>query len=114
MFLADEVFKSYSVFNEGEFNDESFAVPHDQPGLLGMCHRNDYANTNECMFYVTTGAPLSFMDKKNVVFGRVISGLRVFKLMEKVQCVNQEPKQSLKIVASGVVYIESEAEKLTK
>lgn len=54
-----------------------------------MCHRDDYANTNECAFYVTTGGPLSFMDKKNVAFGRVISGLRTFKLMEKVECENQ-------------------------
>ena len=39
---------SYSAFDEGEFADESFSVKHTEPGLLGMCKRNDYNNTNEC------------------------------------------------------------------
>ena len=80
--------------------------------MLGMCHRNGYANTNESQFYITTGGPLSFMDNKNVIFGRVVSGMRAFKLMEKVECENQKPKEALRIVASGVVNIESEAQKL--
>jgi len=46
--LADPAIESYSVYEDGEFNDESFAFKHDEPGLLGMCRRNDYANTNEC------------------------------------------------------------------
>ena len=70
---------SYSTFDEGEFADERFRVKHPEPGLLGMCKRNDYNNTNECQFYVTLGAPLSYMDNKNVVFGRIINGMDTFK-----------------------------------
>ena len=63
---------SFSIFEEGEFADESFAKKHDEPGLLGMCQRAGNANTNECKFYITLSAPLEFMDKKNVVFGRIV------------------------------------------
>jgi hypothetical protein len=30
------------------FNDESFALKHSEPGMLGMCKKNGLANTNEC------------------------------------------------------------------
>jgi cyclophilin family peptidyl-prolyl cis-trans isomerase len=66
-----------------------------------MCKRKSYAHSNECQFYITTSAPLSFLDTKYVVFGRVISGMRAFKIMQKLDIVNEKPMQSIKIVASG-------------
>lgn len=60
-----------SIF-EGEFADESFHVQHTEIGLLGMCKKKSYQHTAECQFYVTTAAPLSFLDSKYVIFGRVI------------------------------------------
>lgn len=71
----------YSMY-DGEFDDESFHVKHTEPGLLGMCKRGSVANSNECQFYVTLGAPLTFLDGQTVVFGRVVEGFRVFKLIE--------------------------------
>lgn len=56
----------------GEFEDESFHVKHTEIGLLGMCKRNGLKHTNESQFYVTMSAPLTFLDNKNVIFGRVI------------------------------------------
>jgi len=56
-----------------------------------MCKRKAYAHSNECQFYVTTAAPLSFLDAKYVVFGRVISGMRAFKIMQKIDIVNEKP-----------------------
>ena len=41
-----------------------------------MCKRGGHADTNECQFYITLGAPLSFMDNTHVVFGRVVNGMR--------------------------------------
>jgi hypothetical protein len=41
------------------------------------------------------------MDTKYVIFGRVISGMRAFKLLQKVDVVNEKPAQSVKIVATG-------------
>lgn len=71
----------FSTF-DGEFADESFHVKHTEPGLLGMCKRGNTANSNECQFYVTLGSPLTFLDGETVVFGRVVEGFRVFKLIE--------------------------------
>ena len=85
----------------GDFGDESFHVKHTEIGLLGMCKKKGYKHTNECQFYVTLTAPLSFMDGKFVVFGRVIQGMRALKLMEKMELVNEKPKLPVKIKASG-------------
>ena len=91
-----------SIFPQGEFADESFKVKHTEPGLLGMCQRNGYKNTNECQFYVTTCAPLTFMDYKNVIFGRVIQGMRTFKMIEKIECQNEVPLCDIAIKAAGI------------
>lgn len=72
--------KGASIYN-GEFADESYHIKHTEVGLIGMCKRKGYAHTNESQFYITTAAPLSFMDTKYVVFGRVISGMRAFKIL---------------------------------
>ena len=66
-----------------------------------MCKRAGYAHSNECQFYVTCAAPLSFMDTKYVVFGRVIAGMRAFKIMQKLELINEKPAQAVKIVATG-------------
>jgi cyclophilin family peptidyl-prolyl cis-trans isomerase len=66
-----------------------------------MCKRQGYAHSNESQFYVTCAAPLSFMDSKYVVFGRVIAGMRAFKIMQKLELINEKPAQGIKIVATG-------------
>jgi cyclophilin family peptidyl-prolyl cis-trans isomerase len=76
-------------------------VKHTEIGLLGMSKRKGYQHTNECQFYVTTTSPLSFLDNKYVVFGRVISGMRAFKIIEKLDIVNEKPVIAVKIAASG-------------
>ena len=47
-------------------------MKHGEIGLLGMSKKDGLKHTNLCQFYVTTGTPLSFMNNKYVVFGRVI------------------------------------------
>jgi len=66
-----------------------------------MCKRKGFSHSNECQFYVTTGCPLSFMDNKYVVFGRIISGMRAFKMIEKLDIMNERPVSSVKITDSG-------------
>ena len=68
----------------GEFEDETFAVKHESVGLLGMAKRAEIPHTNGSQFYVTLTAPLTFMDKTYVVFGRVVQGFRMFKIIEKI------------------------------
>lgn len=91
----------YSIYG-GEFNDESFEVKHTEPGLLGMCKRGGIPNTNDTQFYVTTGAPLTFLDGQTVIFGRVVEGFRVFKLIEKMDTVNEKPTPSVTVETAGV------------
>ena len=71
-------FKQSSIY-DGEFADESFHVKHTEIGLLGMCKRSGIKHTNESQFYITMGAPLTFLDSQNVVFGRVIIGMEVLR-----------------------------------
>jgi cyclophilin family peptidyl-prolyl cis-trans isomerase len=53
------------------------------------------------------GAPLSFLDGKNVVFGRVVDGFRVFKVIEKMDLVNERPNPSVVIQEAGVYEVDS-------
>ncbi len=66
-----------------------------------MAKKTGMPHTNECEFYVTTNAPLSFLDKKYVAFGRVIQGFRAFKLLEKAEIQNQRPLAEVKIIKAG-------------
>ena len=42
------------------------------------------------------------MDNKNVVFGRVISGMRAIKMIDKLECYNQKPTSIVQIKAAGL------------
>ena len=46
----------------GAFEDESFHVKHNEVGMLGMCKNGGRSHTNESQFYVSMGAPLTFLD----------------------------------------------------
>lgn len=35
------------------------------------------------------------------MFGRVVSGMRAVRIMERVECVNQRPVEPVRIVDSG-------------
>ena len=67
-----------------------------------MCKRGGVEHSNECQFYVTLGAPLTFMDDKTVVFGRIVEGFRVFKLIEQLELVNERPTHPVKIKSAEI------------
>lgn len=92
-----------SIFPSGYFEDESFAVTHDFPGILGCCNRGT-PHSNSGQFYITLGEMKSF-DKKMVAFGRVISGFKHLEKLNKILPVSsftQIPSFNITICDSGI------------
>ena len=69
--------------------------------MLGMCKKSGFANTNECQFYITV-QPVPFMDKQNVVFGRVIDGMAAIQMIDGLELFNQKPLKKIVIAGAGV------------
>jgi peptidylprolyl isomerase len=63
------------------FADENLNLKHTQPGLLSMA--NSGKNTNGSQFFISSKA-CPHLDGKHVVFGRVVDGMEVVRLMESV------------------------------
>ncbi|CAG9759997.1 unnamed protein product [Ceutorhynchus assimilis] len=88
-----------SIYGTSTFPDENFTIKHDGPGLLSMA--NSGKDTNGCQFFITC-AKCNFLDKKHVVFGRVIDGLLVMRKIENVPTgPNNKPKIPITITQCG-------------
>lgn len=66
----------------------NFFLQHDQEGLLSMA--NAGANTNGSQFFITT-VPTPHLDGKHVVFGQVLKGMGVAKILENVEVKDEKP-----------------------
>ena len=82
------------------FEDETFVLKHNKPGLLGMAN-DGKRHTNHSQFYVTL-TPLPKYDNKFIVFGRVVEGLRVIKQMSRLSDFGTRPKHEIKIQDCGI------------
>ena len=91
---------SISIFGN-KFEDENFNLSHDKEGLLSMA--NSGPNTNGSQFFITT-TECKHLDKKHVVFGRVIRGMNVVHKIENLSTDSSgKPYQTVKILDSGIV-----------
>ncbi|KAH3663775.1 hypothetical protein OGAPHI_005178 [Ogataea philodendri] len=87
-----------SIYGE-KFEDENFELKHDKPFLLSMA--NAGKNTNGSQFFITT-VPTPHLDGKHVVFGKVIAGKSIVKLIENTETDSgDKPKLECKIEACG-------------
>lgn len=90
-----------SIYGE-KFEDENFTLKHDKPFLLSMA--NAGPNTNGSQAFITC-VPTPHLDGKHVVFGQVIQGKRIVRLIENLQVdqENNKPFQEVKIEDCGVL-----------
>ncbi|KAI8322775.1 hypothetical protein GQ54DRAFT_259370 [Martensiomyces pterosporus] len=85
-----------------KFADENFTLTHDGPGVLSMA--NAGPNTNGSQFFITL-AKTPWLDGKHVVFGRVVRGMDIVRMVEALGDKNAplKPKRQITICDSGVV-----------
>ncbi|XP_007998311.1 peptidyl-prolyl cis-trans isomerase D isoform X3 [Chlorocebus sabaeus] len=83
-----------SIYGE-KFEDENFHYKHDREGLLSMA--NAGRNTNGSQFFITT-VPTPHLDGKHVVFGQVVKGIGVTRILENVEVKGEKPAKVDKIL----------------
>jgi peptidylprolyl isomerase len=86
-----------SIYGQ-KFPDENFNLKHDKTFLLSMA--NSGPNTNGSQFFVTT-VFTPWLDGKHVVFGKVIEGMDIVKIIENEGSHTGATKKEIKIVDSG-------------
>uniref|UniRef100_A0A2K5QJY2 Peptidyl-prolyl cis-trans isomerase D n=1 Tax=Cebus imitator TaxID=2715852 RepID=A0A2K5QJY2_CEBIM len=84
--------------NGEKFEDENFHCKLDREGLLSMA--NAGRNTNGSQFFITT-VPTPHLDGKHVVFGQVIKGIGVARILENVEVKGEKPAKFCIIAECG-------------
>lgn len=86
-----------SIFG-GKFGDENFILKHREPGMLSMA--NTGPNSNASQFFITT-VPCPWLDGKNVVFGKLITGEDVLWQLERFGTPSGKPTVEIIIADCG-------------
>merc|ERR1712084_44165 len=99
-----------SIYGE-KFADENFQIKHNKGGLLSMA--NSGVNTNGSQFFITS-KETPHLDGKHVVFGEVVEGMDVVRLIENVQKgESDKPKKDIFIENCGELKINKDETSVT-
>lgn len=96
-FICGDGTGTFSIYGN-RFPDENFILKHNAAGLLSMA--NSGPDSNGCQFFITC-APCDFLDGKHVVFGQVIDGMNIVRLIEEVSVIDTKPKLPVTIIECG-------------
>ena len=87
-----------SIYKE-DFNDESFFTKHTEKGQLSMVNRGK--DTNNSQFRISMRS-LPYLNNKSVVFGKMVHGMELLDVLNKVKVNKQgKPVQPIIIVDCG-------------
>jgi len=87
-----------SIYGD-KFADENFHIKHTKGGLLSMA--NSGVNTNGSQFFITS-KETPHLNGKHVVFGEVVEGMDVVRLVENVEKgESDKPKEDILIEDCG-------------
>ncbi|KAL9997941.1 putative peptidylprolyl isomerase [Helianthus debilis subsp. tardiflorus] len=78
----------------GCFEDENFILSHGEPGLLTMGSLGRHTNGSR---FLVLFQPTHFLDRFQVVFGRVIQGMDIVKRIELLGTPGGKPTMEVKI-----------------
>lgn len=93
-----------SIYETRFFEDESFAVQHNRPGLLSMANSGT-RDTNGSQFFISTVSAL-WLDGKNEIFGYVLDGMDVVDAIASKGTYGGRPTAKITVKDSGVLPVE--------
>lgn len=83
-----------------KFSHENYLIGHQEPGIISMV--NDEFSTNGSQFFITT-SDCSWLDGKNVAFGKISEGIEVLNEIEQCGNIDGTPLSEVVITDCGVL-----------